>query len=314
MAKKTSKAWREFEKLVARIERMLCPAGVIVKSPDQIKDLITGEMREVDASIQHQLGSVPILVTLECRRRGKMQDDTWIEQLAMKREKIGAAKTIAVSRSKFTMPAIASAKHYGIELRTIIDITFEDIAAWCRLEHIIFVNINLDLCQIEFCDKNLISIKSNEIDNSIHNLLAHQRANAPILQAGDRFITPNQLLDVYNKFNEGTENAFAHGIEFGSEPVLVTKRFLIEGDEVTILTKSGKKAIRGIALTVRVVREVKLLPPSNLYSYKDTAGQVVEGVEFHQVVGNRRLNMQLYKDKDGHIKFTITNEGKEIQD
>src|SRR5262249_29084678 len=99
MATKKSKAWRVFESLVARIDRMLCTAGVTVKSADEIKVLVAGQMREGDASIRHQIGSVPILVTLECRRRGKMQDDTWIEQLDKKREKRGAAKTIAVSRS-----------------------------------------------------------------------------------------------------------------------------------------------------------------------------------------------------------------------
>jgi hypothetical protein len=36
------KQWREFELLVARLERLLAPEGATVKSPDRIQDKITG--------------------------------------------------------------------------------------------------------------------------------------------------------------------------------------------------------------------------------------------------------------------------------
>ena len=88
--------WRQFERLVARIERDLAPKGAVVRSPDRLPDLVTGSVREVDASIRFTVGSAPILITIECRRRAAVQDDTWIEQLAAKKEKLGAAKTIAV--------------------------------------------------------------------------------------------------------------------------------------------------------------------------------------------------------------------------
>jgi hypothetical protein len=94
--------WKEFEQLVARIERLLVPKGAVVKSPDHIPDLITGSLREVDASIRMKVGSSDLLMTIECRRRKGTEDDTWIEQLATKREKIGAAKTIAVSSTGFS--------------------------------------------------------------------------------------------------------------------------------------------------------------------------------------------------------------------
>jgi hypothetical protein len=79
--------WREFELLVARIEKQLSPLGAIIKSPDSIIDKVSGSPREVDASIRYVVGSTPILITIECRNREKLQDDTWIEQLAKKKEK-----------------------------------------------------------------------------------------------------------------------------------------------------------------------------------------------------------------------------------
>lgn len=127
-----SDSWRKFEQLVTQIEKQLVPRGAIVKSPDRIEDKITGKMREVDASIRYQIGSVPVLITIECRERSRVQDDTWIEQLASKKQKIGASHTIAVSSSGFTEPAIISAQHFEIELRRIDDITDSEIAAWIR--------------------------------------------------------------------------------------------------------------------------------------------------------------------------------------
>jgi len=124
------KKWREFEKLVSRVEKLLSPQGAIVKSPDRIKDKVTGQVREVDASIRYVVGSVNILITIECRDRKAIPDDTWIEQLANKKQKIGASHTIAVSSSSFTEPAIKSAQLYGIELRVIRNITDRDILSW----------------------------------------------------------------------------------------------------------------------------------------------------------------------------------------
>src|SRR5262245_45905855 len=124
--------WREFERLVARIERDLAPRGAVVRSPDRICDLVTGSFREVDASIRFMVGSAPILITIECRHRAAVQDDTWIEQLAAKKEKLGAARTIAVSSSGFSEPARITAQLKGIDLRNLREITDEEIVSWLR--------------------------------------------------------------------------------------------------------------------------------------------------------------------------------------
>ena len=94
--------WKEFEQLVARIEKDAGPLGLIVRSPDKILCKITGRKREVDVSIRSRAGTTDLLVTIECRRRHPKQDVTWIEQLATKRDAIGASCTIRVSSSGFT--------------------------------------------------------------------------------------------------------------------------------------------------------------------------------------------------------------------
>ncbi len=124
------KDWKAFELLVAAIEKRMAPKGAVVSSPDRIRDIDTGQLREVDASIRFRAGSVDILITIECRKRSRGSDVTWIEQLATKRTKVGASKTIAVSASRFSQAAIASAQRYGIELRILGEITAEQIDNW----------------------------------------------------------------------------------------------------------------------------------------------------------------------------------------
>jgi hypothetical protein len=124
--------WRAFELLIARIERLLSHADVIIRSPDFIEDRVTNAAREVDVSIRSKTGSAGILITIEGRNRSEPQDVTWIEQLETKRNDIRAAHTIAVSSSGFTKAAIEKALHCGMSLRRIDEISDDEITNWAR--------------------------------------------------------------------------------------------------------------------------------------------------------------------------------------
>lgn len=130
--------WREFEQLIARIEADAGPRGTVVKSPDRIRCKLTGRMREVDATIRAKAGTADILITIECRRRAKVQDVTWLEQLATKRASIGADRTIAVSLSGFSQEAEAVAQRLGITLRRTADVQAEDLNPLLGLNLVIF--------------------------------------------------------------------------------------------------------------------------------------------------------------------------------
>ena len=143
--------WRQFELLVALIESEARPRGATVTSPDRIRDSVTGVMREVDAAIRFRAGDVDILVTVECRKRKRKADDTWIEQLVTKREKIGATRTIAVTSAGFTESAKLTADRYGIDLRHLQEIRAKDIDDWFLPKGIIHIFRSVeDLeCQVE---------------------------------------------------------------------------------------------------------------------------------------------------------------------
>ena len=147
--------WREFEQLVSRIERVLGPLGAVVTSPDRIRDSVTGQLREVDASIRPQKDAPPIRV-LECRDRAGVEDVTWIEQIIGKILGHGVP-TIAVSSKGFSKSAITKASHHGIETRIISTLTHEEMINWVPIlavEHEILqppVRLELEICRI-CCD------------------------------------------------------------------------------------------------------------------------------------------------------------------
>src|SRR5260370_41864414 len=124
------KKWREFEKIVARMEASLCPQGIKVTSPDHVRDVVTETSREVDASLRYQIGSSQVLITVEYRDRKGVEDVQWIEQLVTKQRDIRADKCIAVSSAGFSKAAIQKGKHHGIEIRLVQNVMEEDVLAW----------------------------------------------------------------------------------------------------------------------------------------------------------------------------------------
>src|SRR5438876_12200526 len=130
-------AWRDFEKLIARIEKAIAPSGAEVRSPDHIVDNVTGQLQEVDASIRYKVGTCPILITIECRDRSSIEDVRWIEQLAEKKRSIGASMTLAVSSSGFSDPAMKKASAVDIEIRTLSDMAAEDFRQWLAVQHVV---------------------------------------------------------------------------------------------------------------------------------------------------------------------------------
>ena len=79
-----------------------------------------------------------MIVTIECRRRTKVQDVTWIEQLATKKTSIGADRTIAVSVSGFSADAQTAASHSGITLRKVSDLTVAGVNPLLGLDFVMF--------------------------------------------------------------------------------------------------------------------------------------------------------------------------------
>lgn len=152
---------RKFEIWIARIERAIAPTGAIVTTPDRIKDK-DGQHREVDASIRHKVGSVEVLITIECRKRTAVQDSTWIEQLATKKINIGASETIAVSASRFAKKALKTAARFDIQIRNLTEKSADDFSNWLKAREVTVVRKFYEVAgvEIEYHDQSLSELSS----------------------------------------------------------------------------------------------------------------------------------------------------------
>jgi hypothetical protein len=91
-------------------------------------------MREVDVALRSQVGSVDILVIIECRDRKRRQDVTWIEQLASKRKDVGADRAVTVSANGFSKGAWNLARAEHIDFRLFEEVDEDGVLSWLELQ------------------------------------------------------------------------------------------------------------------------------------------------------------------------------------
>ena len=318
--------WREFEKLVARIERALAPKGAVIKSPDRIRDIYTGSLREVDASIRYRVGTTPILITVECRKRDAIQDDTWMEQLVTKKHKIGAAKTIAVSSSGFTEPAIKTAHYYGIEIRKIEEITPNDICGWLEIEsiiHIIYRPI-LETFQIRLYERDEGDFKiSPSPDPTVTELLAADAANAPVFirHSNGKALSINDMLP---HLQRRTPHLF-DDIPVDGTKVRRNMRIVLPRGLIHFLTTDGPRDVYKLLLGFDYYAERVETPATDArtFVYSDGEKPLVYGSEaltelygqpltlsVHKEVGSEMLHLTISKNEpdagEGHPPKSLT--------
>lgn len=125
---------RALEELVARLEAAAAGGQAEVKSPEFFTGRNSEGKREVDVTVRSKVGNTPVLVMFECRDRTKSNDVRWIDEIAGKRDDIGADVAVAVAAGGgFSEAAKTAAARLRIDLRTVQEITIEDVVSWCRL-------------------------------------------------------------------------------------------------------------------------------------------------------------------------------------
>ena len=162
---------RDLEKLIGILESSLQGTDVTVTSPDIIPGIISKVSREVDVTLRAPDGS---LTAFECRNwTDTKQGVAWIEQLASKKKDLGVQRVFAVSSSDFSEGARNLALHFGVELRTLDDLTFADIANWAPM------NIPLVIHRGEF--KQVLSTTekcTKNTDRKVYHFLNPKRPSS----------------------------------------------------------------------------------------------------------------------------------------
>lgn len=268
--------WKRFEEIAGRIEAHLTPTGAVVKLNDHLPDKKTGHLREVDASIRYRVGSVEILITLECRHRRDPQDVTWIEQLAKKRENIGANATIAVASEGFFKTAGIAAAFENVYPRTLEELEADGLD-WLRFTHVDAQEKIYSIRQIGLELWDPAPDDEIQIDDSLFCDGTKRLDLYPLFiktKTGQRFNSyePIRLSEMQG----------ADWFAGNKDPNEVTPRLKYECHDqgISVATNHGDKPVRFIYLdfTVRIKRH--RIPVENLFRYQKSEGAILEGAEF----------------------------------
>lgn len=277
-SKKRSPDWREFENLVARIEKDAGPAGLVVKSPDRVRCKTTGRLREVDATVRTRAGTSDILITIECRRRKHREDVTWVEQLATKKQLIGAARTLAVSSNGFSDGARTLAARLGIDLRTISDVSIADLNKLVVLD---FVHLNHKSAAIarvglkHFRDEQWTVPDPEKLDQFLPEETDAKRPIFRNTDTGHRW----SLNDLWTQMQQAAD-PFA-GIERNGKIAIRTACFSFPGN-VTVGIPAGPQTLDDVLLSVALSIRVEQvwLDAATKIEYSSPDGLVLQRVEF----------------------------------
>jgi hypothetical protein len=81
----------------------------------ELRDRVTGRLREVDILIQGKIGDYDATIAVEYIDWRKPTDVIWIESIYQKHQNLTTDKVILVSRSGYSKPAIEKAEFYNME-------------------------------------------------------------------------------------------------------------------------------------------------------------------------------------------------------
>jgi hypothetical protein len=295
--------WRRFEQLISRIEQALAPSGAVVVSPDRILDKVTGELREVDASIHYKIGTSPILITIECRDRTGAEDVRWIEQLAEKQRSIGASITVAVSSSRFTEPALKKAAALGIQVRVLTDAGADDFIRWLKIQ-----NLELDVSEWALAELVLELYDAPNDTGLLSSVQKSFREHGPLAPIfirnmdGKRFHVENILIE-WTKRN-GT--FFPEDLPIDGTKIRRNLHQPLDRGLLHIETTKGDYDIRVIHIGLLISRSKSRVPIERFYEYADSTHVLVQTAE-----SNPLQNMKLSFHRDvmsGETKVSLTSD------
>ncbi len=107
------KRTNEFQEIVAIIHSHLS-AGATVTESKMLRDLDSGNFREVDTCIESVTAGHPVIVSIECRAHKRPQTVSWVEEMHSKHLRLPTNVLVLVSSSGFTRSAIEKARQFGI--------------------------------------------------------------------------------------------------------------------------------------------------------------------------------------------------------
>jgi hypothetical protein len=174
-----ARAGRDLERLAAILEELLRPSGLLFRSPDHLRDTVTGRLREVDVAIRASEEGAVIAIC-ECRDRAGVEDVTWIEQVVTKaRDLEGCPPAVLVSSAGFSEAAREKANAYGHDVRLVTEVTLEEFRTWFAVEHVVLLVTERGL---RGCDIELAGEPAEAFSPAVTGALAKEGLGACIFE------------------------------------------------------------------------------------------------------------------------------------
>ncbi len=301
-----ARAGRRLELLVQGLEQLLAEAPVEIRSPDYIMGRLSGQRREVDVSLRSRVGSVDVLVIIECRDRGKAQGVTWIEQLASKREDVGADKAVAVSAAGFTLAARNFACSEQVELRSFEELSADVVFDWLHAEavehrsrHVDAINLSVDLADgVTAIDP----VKLAPILESIDRLRIPQEGLAQddkvfVHKADLTMVSIDDILAMMPFFGARFDEKFPD-LPPGEKRRMIWTICFEDDPKFAVAVQSGLIDIHSISIDAYFYYDEKLLPIRR-YVYRTDSGTITENAEVTLNSGETRVTLSFHAPPDG---------------
>jgi hypothetical protein len=116
-----SNAFQEMVTLLTAVMRE--DESMTVTPSAMLTDIVTGEPREVDISVETEVAGHKVIVGIECRDWKRPQSVQWVEEMHAKHLALPVQLTVLVSSNGFAKSALRKAAHYSIKTVTPREIT-----------------------------------------------------------------------------------------------------------------------------------------------------------------------------------------------
>lgn len=253
---------RELEELVAALEAALAQSNLKVQSPEYVTGRHSGKRCEVDVSIRGKIGSTTIFLMIECRDRRDTEGVDWIEQVATKRQDVGADKAIVVTSADFSEGAKNMAESLGVGIRTLKQLEEGDTFTWLG-----YTRVQSSVCRFQVLRvtpgiPDLLAETLAEIPSllgtHVHEVRLRGPAGAPYASVGD-------VVEALHTFTSMWDDVPGDGTR-----VITIKKLRLDGYELE--ATSGWITIEGIAFRLVLWIETEELPASRKSEYQDPQG------------------------------------------
>lgn len=116
-----------FQRLITAIHA--CSVGVKkITESAMLRDMDTGENREVDILIASNEAGYEFLICIEVVEWARKADVPWVEKMIQKHKRLPTNKLVLISKSGFTKPTLRKANAHGVEtleLETALDVNWD---------------------------------------------------------------------------------------------------------------------------------------------------------------------------------------------